>query len=109
MLKQHLDSIFSGPPQEETLQTLISSARIRKGLSKVNVADMLGIHKTAWGRFENGADHRLSNETILKSCDILDLDPYRVFFLIGRVHPDLEARLLADWDLYNGVREAIGL
>lgn len=109
MLQNHLESIFASAPQEQTLQDILVSARLRKGFSQSEASSMIGINNATWSRFEKGSGRSLGDDKILDACTLLEIDPHRVFFLMGRIHPDLHERLLADWDLYNGVREAIGL
>lgn len=109
MLQSHLESIFARDPDPETLRDLVSRARLRIGLSQSELAATLGVNKGTWNRWENRGERVLTDEKIAEACDILGIDPYRVSFLTGRIHPDMETMILSDWKLYDELRKALNL
>lgn len=52
----------------------LKEARLKKGLSVIQVANMLGIDRTTYWRYENKEVKQIPYTNLLKLKDILDID-----------------------------------
>ena len=64
---------------------ILKEARIKKGLSVIEVARALGIDRTTYFRYENNQVKNIPIQNLLKLADMLDIDlnemKIKLFFL----------------------------
>lgn len=53
---------------------ILKEARIKKGLSVIEVARVLGIDRTTYFRYENNQVKNIPIQNLLKLADMLDID-----------------------------------
>lgn len=53
---------------------ILKEARIKKGLSVIEVARVLGIDRTTYFRYENNQVKNIPIQNLLKLIDLLDID-----------------------------------
>lgn len=53
---------------------ILKEARIKKGLSVIEVARILGIDRTTYFRYENNQVKNIPIQNLLKLIDLLDID-----------------------------------
>lgn len=53
---------------------ILKEARIKKGLSVIEVAKALGIDRTTYFRYENNQVKNIPIQNLLKLADMLDID-----------------------------------
>lgn len=53
---------------------ILKEARIKKGLSVIEVARVLGIDRTTYFRYENNQVKNIPIQNLLKLADMLDVD-----------------------------------
>lgn len=108
MLQREMERIFS-QQNDLTVADMFERARTRMGLTLTELAGQLQVNKSALSRFERGVNRGLGTDKIIEACSILGLDAYEVFFKIGELHPDMEAKILSDWTLCDELRKALHL
>ena len=95
----------------QSIKDLFATARMRKGLRAEDVALAIDSAKSSYILFENQTRDKfaMSLDKILVAAEFLEIDPYLVCYKLGVIHPDLKDALLANWDVYDGARKALGL
>jgi transcriptional regulator with XRE-family HTH domain len=53
---------------------VLKEARIKKGLSMIDVSKMIGIDRTTYFRYENNQVKNIPVQNLLKLANILDID-----------------------------------
>lgn len=66
--------------ESENIGKNIKELRKSKGLTQADLAELLGVNKSAVQRYESGVIVNLKTETIRKLCDIFDTYPYKFFY-----------------------------
>ena len=66
--------------ESEKIGQNIKELRKKKGLTQSELAEMLGVNKSAVQRYESGVIVNLKTETIRKLCDIFDTYPYKFVY-----------------------------
>lgn len=64
----------------ETWHTRIKQARLAKKISQENLANLLKISRTAIAQWETKSTQMLGAELLLRTCFILDAEPYYIMF-----------------------------
>lgn len=74
--------LMSRPPKDETAPVVnrIEQARADRGLSRSELADMVGVHYQTLGYLERG-EYNPSLELALKICRALEASPEEIFWL----------------------------
>ena len=75
-------SLMSRPPKDETAPVVnrIEQARADRGLSRSELADLVGVHYQTLGYLERG-EYNPSLELALKICLALEASPEEIFWL----------------------------
>lgn len=77
--------------ESEKIGQNIKELRKKKGLTQSDLAEMLGVNKSAVQRYESGVIVNLKIETIRKLCDIFDTYPYK--FVYTKKELDMKSHL----------------
>lgn len=82
----------------------IAEARMKKGLSSIKLAEIVGCSRNYISEIQNGKKPP-SPSTLLKICQALNLDELDMFRRYGRMHPDLLEAMRSDEELARYVLE----
>lgn len=81
--------------ESEKIGQNIKELRKKKGLTQSDLAELLGVNKSAVQRYESGVIVNLKIETIRKLCDIFDTYPYKF------VYTKKELDMKSHWQLLD--------
>lgn len=95
-------------PEYQDFKEMIVTARKQHGYTVEDVALRLGLHRSAWIMFENGTTRKIiKEEKMIEACELLDLDPYLVFWKLERLHPRITEALLENYKLYQVIGNVV--
>lgn len=80
--------------KSENIGKNIKELRKNKGLTQADLAEILGVNKSAVQRYESGVIVNLKIETIRKLCDIFDTYPYKFIYSNEELHIKKHLKLL---------------
>lgn len=92
-----------------SLATLIRDTRTRRGLTQMDVANVVGVSQPYIGHLENGRQVPTAPATIQALANALGIDADAIYAAAGRVPDDLARRLASDQDAVRIVRQALDM
>lgn len=92
------DGILSAKEMDEKISAWLKKTREAKGISRADLAHLLGLSVSVYGRYERGSEARLSIPRLIHLCEIIGFMPLDMIFdaaphLWGKTPEEAEDRL----------------
>ncbi|MBP3873972.1 MAG: helix-turn-helix transcriptional regulator [Lachnospiraceae bacterium] len=82
----------------------IKEERIKKGLTQEQLADQLGIQKSAIAKYENGRIENIKRSTIVRMAAIFGCDPCYLLDLVEKPQTNTLEQKINDLDAIDRIR-----
>lgn len=93
----------------EALGQMVREARLARGMTQRQLAELAGLHQNQVNGIENAHLPKYYPKLLNAIVDALDLDRDEVFALAGRITPDIEAELAGNVHALKRVRKELAL
>jgi len=74
------DGILSAKEMDEKISAWLKKTREAKGISRADLAHLLGLSVSVYGRYERGSEARLSIPRLIHLCEIIGFMPLDMIF-----------------------------
>ncbi|MQX74693.1 helix-turn-helix domain-containing protein [Sinorhizobium medicae] len=92
------DGILTAKEMDERISAWLKKTREAKGISRADLAHLLGLSVSVYGRYERGSEARMSIPRLIHLCEIMGFMPLDMIFdtaphLWGKTPEEAEDRL----------------